>query len=163
MPATFASWGNPRAIVTLGGETEVIFTNSSHSISLFRELGLQCFSLTHNSGTPNLELLWSDDDGGTWLATGYNRAGVSAGTSSFVLCSTAAATPAAYSAAVVIYQFNVARQSWVDINGGRDNSATGTQVQGGFQTAAAALSGVRIRWSSDTPILAGAIYLYGKQ
>jgi len=167
VPATFASWGNPVAppVVVSAGVASVDFI---YGLNVYRELMLQIIGATHNSGTPDLELLWAADastGSPTWQGVGnYNRAGYAqASTASLILCDTTAVTPAAYGAVVELYSWNIAQRTWVSIGGGRDNSNSSKQTQPGFQTNSEALDGLRVQWSTGTDILAGTFTLYGKQ
>lgn len=157
----FPSWGDPiQQFVFTGGVASVDFLNLGN----YRMVLLEMFGISHNAGTPNLEVLISTNNGGTWLGAGeYGRAGVSAGTLSFVVASTTAVTPATYSARIELNNFNQARQSVARINGGRDNNNASTQTSMGFTVNSNILNAVRTQWSTSTNILSGSIYAYGKQ
>lgn len=157
----FPSWGAPVQQWTYsGGVAFVDFLN----LDPYRIVLSEMFGLSHNSGTPNLEVLISTNNGGTWLGAGeYGRAGASVGNLSFVVASVCAVTPATFSARIEINNFNQARQSIARINGGRDNNASATQTAVGFTVNGNALNAIRLQWSTGTNILSGQAFVYGKQ
>ncbi len=157
----FPSWGDPvQQWVWSGAVASVDFRN----LGAYRLLLVEMFGLSHNSGTPDLEVLVSANNGTSWMGSGeYGRAGVSLGTLSFVVANITAVTPATYSARIELNNLNQDMQSVARINGGRVNNTGSTQTAMGFTTNSNKLNALRLQFSTGTNILTGQAYVYGKQ
>lgn len=163
MSLILPDWGKPRKVMQIDAASRTEF--------VVKDLGdasnvrIVTLGLSHNSGTPNLEVLVSSNNGASWLSTGeYGRAGTSAGTASFVLDGSVAVTPRLASGRIDFNSFNKARRSMCRINGGDENAMTsGRQAALGYQVNKTPLNAVRVRWSSDTPILTGYFACYARE
>lgn len=162
MALNWSAWGPPIQSWTFGVPVASIpFLN----LSLYNRLLFDIQDVQHNSGTPDLAVQVSEDNGVTWVsgAGDYIRWGVTlTGQTSIIMASAVAVTPVVSSGLLIINNFNVARKASLGINGGRNGASTGAQQMGGRVNRAIARSAAQLIWSSGTNfVTSGAVDLYG--
>lgn len=160
MALNFSTWGTPIQTWTFGAPIAAVpFLN----LGLYNRLLLELQGVQHNSGTPDLAVQASEDNGITWLsaANNYIRWGVALTGQTSIIMASAVPVTTPTSGMLTFNSFNVARKSTLSINGGRDGVATGAQQMGGRVDRAIARNAVQAIWSTGTNFTAGTINLYG--
>ena len=153
-------WGPPIQTWTYAsGVAEVDFTN----LGLNNRIMIEIEDVRHGSGTPDLWVQVTEDNGASWVSSSgnYVRWGVALTNQSAIVMASAIPTSTATSGMLILNSFNATRKSTLSINGGRDGSASGVKQMGGRVDRAVARNGVRLLWSTSTNIVAGSINIYG--
>ena len=117
-------------------------TIDSPDLGAFRELLVQVQGLRHNTATSAEFMIQVSADGVTYEAVDYLHGG-SSGTTGLVFATGVLVTEL-ISASIELLHFNVARQTWANIRGGRESNSTRFRTATGYHIDATAWRYIRI-------------------